>query len=72
MSSEKLLASTRAIQTHNGIEMTDPSVPLDAWELFDGPANEPQACPHFSVEMETGTGKACLCLRRSFGSGSYQ
>src|SRR5437773_4876928 len=33
------------------------SVAPEAWELFDAPANQARACPHFSVEMETGTGK---------------
>ncbi|MBS0184707.1 MAG: DEAD/DEAH box helicase family protein [Nitrospira sp.] len=66
MSSEKLLANTRAIQTRNDIEITDPSAPLDAWDLFDGPANQSRACPHFSVEMETGTGKTYVYLRTIF------
>ena len=63
---EKLLANTRAIQARNDIELADPEAPLEAWELFDGPANRLRACPHFSVEMETGTGKTYVYLRTIF------
>jgi hypothetical protein len=35
------------------------SVPLEAWELFDTAANIARRCPHFSVEMEIGTSRAC-------------
>ena len=46
--------------------MVDPAAPLEAWELFDGPANQSRLCPHFSVEMETGTGKTYVYLRTIF------
>lgn len=62
----KLLASTRALQTLNDIEVADPAAALEAWELFDGPANQSRSCPHFSVEMETGTGKTYVYLRSIF------
>lgn len=54
---DKLLANTRVLQIRNDIEVADPKAALEAWELFDGPANRSRNCPHFSVEMETGTGK---------------
>lgn len=60
---EKLHANTRAVQLRNDIEVPDPAAPLEAWELFDVPANVWRACPHFSVEMETGTGKTYVYLR---------
>lgn len=63
---DKLQANTRALQTRNDIEVGDPSAPLEAWELFDGPANQSRICPHFSVEMETGTGKTYVYLRTIF------
>lgn len=63
---DKLLANTRAIQTRNDIEVADPAAALEAWELFDGPANQSRHCPHFSVEMETGTGKTYVYLRNIF------
>src|SRR3990172_2495459 len=61
-----LLANTRAIQTRYDIEVADPAAALEAWELFDGPANQKRQCPHFSVEMETGTGKTYVYLRTVF------
>ena len=33
---------------------------------FDDPANQARRCPHFSVEMETGTGKTYVYLRTIF------
>lgn len=66
VSADMLLATARAIQTRNDIEVTDVAAPLESWELFDGPANQARACPHFSVEMETGTGKTYVYLRTIF------
>ncbi|MFZ1934468.1 MAG: DEAD/DEAH box helicase family protein [Thermoguttaceae bacterium] len=63
---ERLLANTRALQAHNDIEIADPTAPLEAWELFDTAANAARTCPHFSVEMETGTGKTYVYLRTIF------
>jgi restriction endonuclease len=63
---EKLPANTRAVQARNDIEVTDPSAPLEAWELFDTAANTARRCLHFSVEMETGTGKTYVYLRTIF------
>lgn len=63
---DKLLANTRVLQIRNDIEVSDPDAPLEAWELFDGPANRSRNCPHFSVEMETGTGKTYVYLRTVF------
>lgn len=63
---EHFLANTRAIQERNDIEVAEPDAPLEAWELFDMPANHSRMCPHFSVEMETGTGKTYVYLRTIF------
>lgn len=65
LAEEKLLANTRALQLRNDIE-SDPAAPLECWELFDLPANQERRCPHFSVEMETGTGKTYVYLRTIF------
>ncbi len=62
----KLRENLRAVQACHDIEVADPSEPLEAWELFDGPANRARPCPHFSVEMETGTGKTYVYLRTIF------
>jgi type III restriction enzyme len=67
LDADKLLANTRAIQTRNDIDVeAQHAAPLQAWELFDGPANQARLCPHFSVEMETGTGKTYVYLRTIF------
>ena len=66
LAEDKLRENLRAIQTRNDIEVADPTAALEAWELFDGPANQARTCPHFSVEMETGTGKTYVYLRTIF------
>lgn len=66
LAEDKLRANTRKIQAFNDIEIADESAPLEAWELFDAPANTARRCPHFSVEMETGTGKTYVYLRTIF------
>lgn len=66
LSEEKLISNTRDVQTRNDIEVSDLSAKLEAWELLDCPANIARSCPHFSVEMETGTGKTYVYLRTIF------
>lgn len=79
LAEEKLLANTRGIQTRNDIDSSTGSLTngstgspsgsadvLEAWELFDAAMNAPRRCPHFSVEMETGTGKTYVYLRTIF------
>src|SRR5207245_5786882 len=56
----------RGIQSLNDIEVVDPGAAPEAWELFDGPANQARRCPHFSIEMDTGTGKTYVYLRTIF------
>lgn len=63
LSPDKLLANARLTQARNDIDVPDPAVPLEAWDLFDAAANAARTCPHFSVEMETGTGKTYVYLR---------
>jgi type III restriction enzyme len=60
----KLRANTRLIQARN--EVSDDSAKLEGWEVFDPASNAPRICPHFSVEMETGTGKTYVYLRTVF------
>jgi type III restriction enzyme len=66
LAEDKLLANTRVVQARNNIEVPSRNAPLEAWELFDVPANTSRRCPHFSVEMETGTGKTYAYLRTIF------
>jgi type III restriction enzyme len=63
---DRLLDNTRVVQRRNDLELAEPNIPLEAWELFDMPANVVRRCPHFSVEMETGTGKTYVYLRTIF------
>jgi type III restriction enzyme len=63
---EALRTNARAIQLRNDIDVLNAEAPLEAWELFDAPANRSRMCPHFSVEMETGTGKTYVYLRTIF------
>src|SRR5258708_6231645 len=53
LSTGTLLANVRTVQARNDIEVSDPSAPLESWDLFDVAANVQRSCPHFSVEMET-------------------
>ncbi|MCB0102266.1 MAG: DEAD/DEAH box helicase family protein [Anaerolineales bacterium] len=62
----KLQENTRSVQHHFDIEIADPNAPLEVWEHFDLSANIARNIPHFSVEMETGTGKTYVYLRTIF------
>jgi len=66
LAEDKLRENLRAVQERNDIEVTDPAAAPEAWELFDAPANQARTCSHFSVEMETGTGKTYVYLRTIF------
>lgn len=66
LAEDRLRDNLRVVQTRNDIDVGDPSEHPEAWELFDAPANQPRRCPHFSVEMETGTGKTYVYLRTIF------
>lgn len=66
LAEDKLRENLRTIQTRNDIEAADATAAPEAWELFDGAANQARRCPHFSVEMETGTGKTYVYLRTIF------
>jgi len=63
LDADRLRGNTRVVQERNDIEVDAPEEPLSAWELFDQPANMSRQCPHFSVEMETGTGKTHVALQ---------
>lgn len=63
---DRLRSNTRLVQARNDIDVSDEGSPLAGWELFDEPAEASRICPHFSVEMETGTGKTYVYLRTIF------
>jgi type III restriction enzyme len=66
LSPDTLLANTRRLQLRNDIDVDDENASLETWELYDAPAERTRSCPHFSVEMETGTGKTYVYLRTIF------
>ncbi len=66
LADDKLQENLRSIQLRNDIDVADPTAPPEAWDLFDGPANQVRRCLHFSIEMETGTGKTYVYLRTVF------
>jgi type III restriction enzyme len=66
LSDEDLTINARQIQSRNDIDISKKDSHLEAWKLFDVPANCERLCPHFSVEMETGTGKTYVYLRTMY------
>ena len=63
---ETLHRNVRAVQERNEIETPDPAAALETWALRDAEDRFVRHCPHFSVEMETGTGKTYVYLRTIF------
>ncbi len=66
LSPETLHGNLRMIQRRNWIDVGDPDAAIEAWDVFDQLADRARSCPHFSVEMETGTGKTYVYLRTIF------
>ena len=66
LNEDALRENTRAVQERNDIEVEDPEADLEAWPLCDAITEVERHCPHFSVEMETGTGKTYVYLRTIF------
>ena len=66
LNEDKLHRNTRLVQARNDIDVGDLTAPLEAWELADHSTGRIRRCPHFSVEMETGTGKTYVYLRTIF------
>ena len=59
-----LRENVRAVQLQNGIFVADPEAVLDHWQIADATLDDrARQCPHFSIEMETGTGKTYVYLR---------
>jgi type III restriction enzyme len=66
LSADDLRRNVRAIQEGNDIEIASPAAGLEAWPLLGSKGEFVRQCPHFSVEMETGTGKTYVYLRTIF------
>lgn len=62
---KNLLENVRLVQQRNRIPSDDRAT-LAGWNLYDEIASRTRLCPHFSVEMETGTGKTYVYLRTIF------
>ena len=59
----EMRANVREIQGRNQIADAGSETELSNW-IVDDPINGlPRACPHFTIEMETGTGKTYVYLR---------
>ncbi len=66
ISADEIRKNVRAIQDRNDIEVSDPNAPLEAWPILGSEGGFVRDCFHFSVEMETGTGKTYVYLRTIF------
>jgi len=55
--------NVREIQARNQIADSELEANLANWVIDDPINGLPRACPHFTVEMETGTGKTYVYLR---------
>lgn len=66
LTEEQLRENTRAVQERNDIEVDDPAADLEGWEVVNSAGVVERSIPHFSVEMETGTGKTYVYLRTIF------
>lgn len=61
---DALRENVRTIQMRNGIFVPNEKAPLDSWKVKDVTLDGAERdCPHFSIEMETGTGKTYVYLR---------
>jgi type III restriction enzyme len=59
----EMRANVREIQGRNQIADAEVQTDLANWVIDDPINGLPRACPHFTVEMETGTGKTYVYLR---------
>jgi type III restriction enzyme len=59
----EMRANVREIQARNQIADSEIETELAHWVIDDPVNGLPRACPHFTVEMETGTGKTYVYLR---------
>lgn len=61
---DALRENVRTVQMRNGIFVPNEEAALDSWTVKDATLDgKPRDCPHFSIEMETGTGKTYVYLR---------
>jgi type III restriction enzyme len=61
-----LRKNVRVVQNRNDIEVSEPNADLESWSILGSSGEFVRHCCHFSVEMETGTGKTYVYLRTIF------
>jgi len=66
LADEQLTKNVRAIQDRHDIDYTATALQLDAWPILGEEGQFLRKCFHYSVEMETGTGKTYVYLRTIF------
>src|SRR5215469_7403131 len=66
ITADDLKQNVRRIQLRNEIEIANPDAALGNWPLVGSSGEFARYCHHFSVEMETGTGKTYVYLRTIF------
>ncbi len=66
LTDSQLKANVRAAQARNDIEIQSPDAALESWALLGQNREFLRYCFHYSVEMETGTGKTYVYLRTIF------
>src|ERR1043165_767767 len=62
----ELLKNVRDVQVRNEIEISPLTNELASWPMLDSAGAFVRYCPHFSIEMEAGTGKTYVYLRTIF------
>jgi type III restriction enzyme len=58
--------NVREVQERNDIDIPDQNAALESWSILGSAGEFVRPCYHFSVEMETGTGKTYVYLRTIF------
>ena len=66
LSDEQLRTNVRAIQERNDIDHFGPEVVLESWPILGAEGEFLRHAYHYSIEMETGTGKTYVYLRTIF------
>jgi type III restriction enzyme len=66
VTADSLLKNVRSIQERNEIEVPGLNAELESWPILGAAGEFVRYCHHFSVEMETGTGKTYVYLRTIF------
>jgi type III restriction enzyme len=61
-----LKENLRAVQEKYEVDVANTNAEIEGWEIFDEPLDQSRLVPHFTIEMETGTGKTYVYLRTIF------